>query len=414
VFLVINKIDVMRPEDLDSETQEQLQALVSGSDVEMLQLSCTTAEGVMDVRNAACERLIADRVAQKLKAGSSNGGAVGGRLGDLLSRIHVARPMDGMQRETFVPDAVKERKRYDKSDPERRLLERDVEEREGGAGVYNIDLKKKYLVDDDAWRHDKIPEVYDGKNVYDFIDPDIEAKLEQLEEEEEKLEAEGFYDSDEDVEDAHEADIRAKAEIIRERRQLIRNAAKMRKSLKNRALIPRSARAMKLSEMEEHLDSIGLDAAPLAARARSRSRGRSLAVRGQAEDAMDMDAPDSAAARAKSRARTQSNRRDDGVTDVTARSKADRLQKLGQKRMNRMARQGEADRHTTSALPKHLVRIHCRSSRITFNVNVRVVVRQAGYGQDPATIIRPRCQSCRVVEEKTTGASKLRSAQLRC
>ena len=38
-----------------------------------------------------------------------------------------------------------------------------------------------------------------GKNVYDFIDPDIEAKLDALEEEERRLEAEGFYDSDEEI-----------------------------------------------------------------------------------------------------------------------------------------------------------------------------------------------------------------------
>jgi len=39
----------------------------------------------------------------------------------------------------------------------------------------------------------------DGKNVYDFIDPDIEAKLNALEEEEERLEGEGFYDSDDEI-----------------------------------------------------------------------------------------------------------------------------------------------------------------------------------------------------------------------
>ena len=43
------------------------------------------------------------------------------------------------------------------------------------------------------------------------------------------------------------------------------------------------------------------------------------------------------------------------MTDETARTKADRLAKLGQKRMNRMARQGEADRHQTAALPKWLI-----------------------------------------------------------
>lgn len=39
----------------------------------------------------------------------------------------------------------------------------------------------------------------DGKNIADFIDPDIIEKLEALEREEEKLEAEGFYESEEDM-----------------------------------------------------------------------------------------------------------------------------------------------------------------------------------------------------------------------
>ena len=361
VFLVINKIDVTRPEDLDADSQAQLQSLLKAGDVEMLQLSCTTSEGVMEVRNAACERLVADRVAQKLKAGSSGGGAVGGRLGDLLGRIHVARPMEGMQREVFIPEAVKERAKYDKDDPARRRLERDIEEEQCGAGVHSVDLKKHYVLESDEWKYDKMPEVFDGKNVYDFVDPDIEAKLAALEEEEEKLEREGYYDSDDELEDAETANIRAKAELIREKRQLIRNAAKMKKSLKNRAVIPRNARPQKLSHMETHLDSLGLDTTSISMRARSKSRGRSVARSGtgMAEDSMDVDSPSdprtAALLRAKSRARSQSNRRDDGVTDPTARSKADRLAKLGQKKMNRMARQGEADRHTTSALPKHLV-----------------------------------------------------------
>ena len=48
------------------------------------------------------------------------------------------------------------------------------------------------------WKMDIIPEIMDGKNIADFIDPDIAEKLEALEREEEKLETEGFYDSDED------------------------------------------------------------------------------------------------------------------------------------------------------------------------------------------------------------------------
>lgn len=361
VFVVVNKIDIMRPEDLDEESQQQLQGILKSGNVELLQLSCATSEGIMEVRNAACERLVADRIAQKLKPGATSGAAVGGRLGNLLSRIHVAQPLGGMTRKVFIPEAAKARQPYDRNDPERRKLERHIEEEEGGAGVYNVDLKKRYVLESDEWKHDKIPEVLNGMNVYDFVDPDIEAKLAALEEEEEKLQAEGFYDSDDEPEDAEDADIRAKAELIQEKRQLIRNAARMRKSLKNRAMIPRAATTKKLSDMESHFDSLGLDVSAVAARARSKSRGRSAARSdvGGAEDAMDLDtAADPRRAilqRAKSRARSQSNRRDAGVTDVTARGKAERLAKLGQKKMNRMARQGEADRHSTAALQKHLV-----------------------------------------------------------
>ncbi|KAL2356472.1 P-loop containing nucleoside triphosphate hydrolase protein [Cryomyces antarcticus] len=360
VFIVINKIDIMRPEELDSETQEKLQSILKSGAVELLQLSCTTTEGLMQVRNAACDRLLAERNAQKLKAGTNSSGEVTGRLGDVLRRIHVAQPLGGVTREVFIPDAVKSRTRHEKDDPNRPKLARDIEEENGGPGVYNINLKEKWLLENPDWREDKMPEILDGKNVYDYIDPDIEAKLAALEEEEERLQEEGYYDDEEELEDAEEADIRYKAELIREKRQLIRNEAKMRKSLKNRAVIPRSAKAVKLSKMESHLGSLGYDTSAISARARSQSRprGRSAAA-AEDTDMMDVDTPASirsaSIARMKSRARSQStNRREDGVTNVVARSKADRLAKLGQQKMNRMARQGEADRHTTAAMPKHL------------------------------------------------------------
>ena len=66
----------------------------------------------------------------------------------------------------------------------------------GGAGVFNINLKKNYLLSNPEWKFDIIPEIMDGRNVADFIDPEIADKLEALEREEERLEAEGFYDSE--------------------------------------------------------------------------------------------------------------------------------------------------------------------------------------------------------------------------
>jgi nucleolar GTP-binding protein len=181
VYVVVNKIDVTRPEDLDAETQEALQGMLKSGEVEMLQLSCTTTEGVMNVRNAVCDRLLAVRNAEKLKAGTNSSGEPNGRLGDLLRRIHVAQPIGGVTREVFIPDAAKNKMKYEKNDPNRPQLERDIEEENGGAGVYNINLRKNYILDDPDWKEDRVPEVFDGKNVYDYIDPEIEAKLADLE-----------------------------------------------------------------------------------------------------------------------------------------------------------------------------------------------------------------------------------------
>ncbi|KAF3343259.1 hypothetical protein VD0002_g9225 [Verticillium dahliae] len=364
VFLVINKIDITKVEDLDAETQEKLQGLLKSGEVEMLQLSCNTQEGVQDVKNAVCERLIAERVSQKLNAGTTSSGAIGGRLADVMSRIHVATPMGGQTLQTFIPEGVKNLKKYDKTDPERRRLARDVEEEQGGAGVFNVDLRADYILANPEWKYDKIPEIFDGKNVADFIDPDIEAKLAALEEEEEKLEAEGYYDSDEEIDDEEEATVLAQAELIREKQGQIRNEARMKKRLKNQAIIPRKKVPIPLSKMDDALDQLGVDTTDIVSRARSQSRprGRSLGrSRAGTEDAdaMDLDATPRERLRSQSRARSRSqaavNRREDGVEDEGSRTKAERMAKLGQKKMNRMARQGEADRHTTASLQRHLL-----------------------------------------------------------
>ncbi|KAI8624494.1 P-loop containing nucleoside triphosphate hydrolase protein [Xylariaceae sp. FL1651] len=360
IFVVVNKIDIMRREDLDEKTSAELDEILSSSSVELLELSCNTTEGVQEAKNTVAERLLAHRVSEKVNAGTSSSGVVGTRLAEVMARIHVAQPLDGTVRESFIPEAVKARKKYDKNDPDRPMLARDMEEANGGAGVFNVDLKSDYLLENPEWKHDKIPELFDGKNVYDYVDPDIEAKLQALEEEEEKLEAEGYYDSDEEIDDIEAAEIRRKADQIRTKQALIRNDARMRR-VKNRAALPRSVIKKPLSQLEDSLDQLGVDTQDLQLRGRAQttSRGRSTTrsrLGTEDSNAMDIDQTPRERLRSKSRARSQpaTNRREDGVTDLATRTMAEKQAKLGQRKMNRMARQGEADRHTTAAMPKHL------------------------------------------------------------
>lgn len=128
-----------RLEDLTPENRAFVDEIISGEGVKVVQVSCHTEEGVMDVRNTACDVLLAHRVEVKLK---------GSKINQVANRIHVAmpKPRDNIERAPFIPDAVKTRKKYQPNDPERRKLERDVEAVEGGPGVYNISLRSESVL----------------------------------------------------------------------------------------------------------------------------------------------------------------------------------------------------------------------------------------------------------------------------
>jgi len=147
-----------------------------------------------------------------------------------------------------------------------------------------INIAENYILANPEWKMDVIPEIMDGKNVADFIDPDIEEKLEALEREEEKLQAEGYYDSDmvslfclfmaplhfsshrhcpqfdsEDEREAEQAQIALQYKI---------KSQSIKKSKKNQAWLPRTAGLRTLSELTTELTKAGYDASKIQQRAK--------------------------------------------------------------------------------------------------------------------------------------------------
>lgn len=168
----------------------------------------------MDVRNHACDILLAARVEQKLK---------GTKIQNVINKLHLAQPVarDDKQRPAFIPAAAMSKLKFELDDPMRPKLAKEIEQENGGAGVFNVDLKASYLLKDQEWKYDKIPEIMDGKNVADFIDPEIQEKLEALEREEERLIAAGFYNSDDEIEDEETAAINEAAVALKAKRDII-------------------------------------------------------------------------------------------------------------------------------------------------------------------------------------------------
>jgi len=278
-LLVINKIDVTRLEDLTPDNRALVQEIIDIEDVQCVQVSCHSEEGVMDLKNKACDALLAHRVDSKLK---------GNKVEAIINRIHVAQPKarDDLVRVPHIPEAVKGKKKYDKNDPERKKLQRDIELEEGGAGVFNINMKQDYILGNPEWKMDSIPEIMDGKNVADFIDPDIAEKLEALEREEEKLQAEGFYENDEIISDSDD-----EREAVEAQSALAHKitSQSIKKSKRNQSRLPRTAGLRTLTELTTEMTAAGLDPSRIQERATLLAKVQGAKRKRAAEMDVDMD-----------------------------------------------------------------------------------------------------------------------------
>lgn len=341
IILVINKIDQVKPEDLPEEQRKWIENIANEDNATVVTMSCYNEEGVMNVRNISCDKLLAARVEMKMK---------GNKINDVINKIHLAVPQqrDNVARLPNIPADISTRVKYDPNDPNRRMLEKDLEVENGGAGVYNVNLKKKYLLENDDWKYDIIPEFLDGHNVADFIDPEIEEKLEALEREEERLEQEGFYQSDEDILDDEEEAIKVAADAIRDRKKLIVQAHRAAHG-RTRPVLPKptAAKFSTVSEMNEQLTNMGIDGADAAERIRATGQKRTRA------EAI----PDEAVREASTDERIEAENMaigDMGFRNVKQKLEADKQKKNSQKQNNKMGKRGESDRGIQTKMPKHL------------------------------------------------------------
>ena len=188
-MIVCSKSDLRALSSLEPEEMMYFKEAFEGYTIQSL--SSMTEDNIIGVRNGACDMLLAQRLEQKFMKNKAD---------SILDKLNVAlpHPRDNKARSAVIPRQVLEKTTqglplYDRNDPNRRVLERDLELQNGGTGVFSVDLKKKYLLDLDEWKYDQIPEIMDGRNVADFIDADIEQKLLALEKEEEAMHNTGAY-----------------------------------------------------------------------------------------------------------------------------------------------------------------------------------------------------------------------------
>lgn len=368
LVLVCNKIDQLRFEELSAHHQELIHTAVTETKAKMFTMSNHSEENVSEVKNYACDQLLAHRVNSKVK---------GNKVADVLNRLSVAVPVarDSVQRDVTIPETVREAREAGYVPPPR-VLQKDLMNANGGAGVYSFDFREHYkgMLKDDAWATDAVPEIWNGKNIADFIDPDILKRLEELEKEEDEAMANAPVDmegGDDDVSDL-EDEQKDKLARIRKKKAIMVADHRMNKN-KNRSVLPRKALAKQrsLGDTKKALEDLGVDtshmkhAAAVAAKRRAgdESRGRKR-DRDELGDDVDMEDTEmdlrtrlrsKSAARSKSRNRSASlvtPRDQSGFPSEKTQEAVRRATKLSQRPLNKKARAGEADRKPLVKLAK--------------------------------------------------------------
>lgn len=244
LLVALNKVDIVSPQEL-REDAKQILARFEEESIPIVPMSTLNEEGVMEVKTRACDELLAQRVEVKLR---------GKKASDVLNRLHLAvpKPRDEVERPPFIPPGAKVKTSTgpsameldqkestagdDTSDPPppKKKLERDIEVEMGDD--YFLDLKKHYLLPNDDEKYDAIPEIYEGKNIADYIDPDVWQRLEELEREEETREAAGVYHAE--PEDPEVLETRKLAQTIRKKKDLLRRKSREKKT-RNYPVMPR-------------------------------------------------------------------------------------------------------------------------------------------------------------------------------
>uniref|UniRef100_A0A0N4ZT74 Nucleolar GTP-binding protein 1 n=1 Tax=Parastrongyloides trichosuri TaxID=131310 RepID=A0A0N4ZT74_PARTI len=353
VVLGLNKIDIVRRNDLPLEKQKLLEQ-VESSGIPILPLSTISEEGVSELRNNACESLLSQRVEEKLHNKKINDSGV-------LSRVFVAYPesRDEKVRLPFVPEGAKQKMLQKKvqsmetdapendltpyRDENTRRLEREIEIEMGNK--YILDLKKRYLLKNENEKYDIIPEIWEGHNIADFIHSNYDNLYEKIKTDETSREAAGVYDEDMETDDEETTKFLEISKQITEKEQLIRLDSRLRDRInvaKQSRLIARKSERTK-EKLQQQLGSLGINVSE--DRLKNMHAESEKQLRGKK---MNIGFVPTIKAPAKIPKRLLS------MPSTTARAKASRLHKFANRLTRTEGKKGEADRHVYTKMPKHL------------------------------------------------------------
>ena len=162
-----------------------------------------------------------------------------------------------------MPEDVKEKLKQNKIGKflnlpfkKRRTL-KDVQEEMGGAGVFNFPNQEHFLLENPDWKYDAVPEIWNGMNIIDYVDPEIEKKMEELELDEQNRLKQLRESRDWNVERQEEKEWKEgklMMKEIEEEKKMVKNSKRIQGNTRKKVNKDREAM---LNELRERLDKKG-------------------------------------------------------------------------------------------------------------------------------------------------------------
>jgi nucleolar GTP-binding protein len=343
VVVAVNKVDLVSFESLDADSQALFAEFhAKNEQVPILKLSALEDALVAETKSFICGKLLEIRTASKKDQGMLKTDE------DYYVGVRVFTPTvarNTAQRVSTIPDSVIREKETNIKEKKVTLLE--LQEQFGGAGVFNFPLQEHFILDNEEWKYDKVPELIDGKNIWDYVDPDIEQKLQELEREQDE-----FLGLDEElIIDAEELEENAALDQVKKTIPMIKLDSKLKRNVRVKK------HAADLSSIKKKLEEKGKSSQKVIERNRSNLRKRNANIKGTAENDMEIENGETRS-RSLSRRRSESRSRERTVSQRAEWFKADNKSEIRRRKIQKISlthgESGDADRRIIVKKPKHL------------------------------------------------------------
>lgn len=324
IGFVLTKSDIVTYDSLPADKRQAIEATVQQANGFVTSLSNITGDGLQECKRMACERLKEFRGAIKSK----------GQKPILPNAPYISVPKlrDGVERPPVIPPAVIDEKTSGMKTV-RGPTQKEIQELKGGAGVYSQPLMEHWDLENEDWRYDAPPEILDGKNIADFIDPDIMQKLEELEKEEAMLT------------DAH---VPLDYDELRKTQRLIRRMFLRRRGIHMRSMLMKGhfePRKKSEKQVKDGLEEVGIESSLVLERIEGRRKRPRSPDQGEE---MEVDEEENLHKRMKTATQSLTKARSKGAKARVASTSIKELKWLKQ------GTAGVTDKRIPNMMPRHL------------------------------------------------------------